>query len=521
MLGIFPAFVLRCQRRETPRMRVSFPLSLKFSLWLVLNLLLLAAIGGAFLVVGNGSSSLDALVRGPSGERVQAAANLIVAELRSAPSQDAAKLLARLDGAAVIDYSIVDNDTGEQIAGRTPASPLPDAVTERLRAGRRGRGPPDPGPPDETPPGSERVLPRGFGDPTPAELSRGRSLLRTTNPISWWLVVRMPPLERDGRPAPVSLLAHTSSLAGIARLLELKPWLYLAGAIFGVSLLFWFPLVHGITRDLRRLSKATEHIAEGKFDTRVPARRRDEIGHLGESVNTMAARLDTLVNGQKRFLGDVAHELGSPLARLQVATEILESRADASLREQVSDVREEVQQMAALVSELLAFTKAGLRARDAELRAVSLGETLAHVLERENARGRVRLDLAPELHAFADRQLLARALANLVRNALRYAADAPAPIAISARRDGSGVRVCVEDEGPGVPAEALARLGEPFYRPESARTRETGGVGLGLAIVRSCVNACGGDVQFSNRSPRGFRAEIRLAAAAAKSLATI
>ena len=74
------------------------------------------------------------------------------------------------------------------------------------------------------------------------------------------------------------------------------------------------------------------------------------------------------------------------------------------------------------------------------------------------------------------------------------------------------VVITVEDDGPGVPPDALSRLGEPFFRPETARTRETGGVGLGLAIVRSGVAACGGQVQFANRTPHGFRAEVRLAA---------
>jgi len=73
--------------------------------------------------------------------------------------------------------------------------------------------------------------------------------------------------------------------------------------------------------------------------------------------------------------------------------------------------------------------------------------------------------------------------------------------------------VQIDDDGPGVPAAALARLGEPFFRPESARARETGGVGLGLTIVRSSVAACGGEVRFANREPHGFRAELRLAAA--------
>ena len=102
-------------------------------------------------------------------------------------------------------------------------------------------------------------------------------------------------------------------------------------------------------------------------------------------------------------------------------------------------------------------------------------------------------------------------LGNLLDNALRYAGDG-GPITVAAKHAGERVVVTVEDCGPGVPSEALARLGEPFYRPDTARARETGGVGLGLAIVRSSVAACGGEVRFANRTPRGFVAEITLAA---------
>jgi two-component system sensor histidine kinase CpxA len=314
-----------------------------------------------------------------------------------------------------------------------------------------------------------------------------------------------------GRPNPGLIVARVDSWWGVMRLLNLQVWCFAAGGVMVFSILFWLPLILSITRALQRLTRATEAIAEGRFDTRVPDNRRDELGHLGTSVNRMAGRLDTLVNGQKRFLGDVAHELGSPLGRLQVATEILETRAGPALREHVADVREEVQLMATLVNELLAFTKAGLRPRDAELSAVALAPLVQETLERERAAERVVATVPPELMAKADAALLARAVGNLVRNALRYTAATDA-IRVTAVRDDSGVSIVVEDEGPGVPPEALARLGEPFYRPENARTRETGGAGLGLAIVRTSVTACGGEVKFSNRNPRGFRAEIRLAA---------
>ena len=87
-----------------------------------------------------------------------------------------------------------------------------------------------------------------------------------------------------------------------------------------------------------------------------------------------------------------------------------------------------------------------------------------------------------------------------------------AQITLEARRDGAAILITLSDDGPGVPPEALSRLGEPFYRPEAARTRETGGAGLGLAIVRSAVVALGGEVEFANRKPHGFVAKLRLSA---------
>jgi len=208
----------------------------------------------------------------------------------------------------------------------------------------------------------------------------------------------------------------------------------------------------------------------------------------------------------------VAHELCSPLARLQLATGILAERTPAELRDTVADVREEVQQMSTLVNELLTFTKAGLQPRQAELTGVPLPALAQDVVSREDATGRVIVDLPTDTVVQADAALLARALANLVRNALRYAGET-GPVRVSAARAGGTVIITVDDEGPGVPPADLDRLGEPLFRPELARTREGGGVGLGLAIVRSSIASCGGEVRFSNRDPRGFRAEIRLPAA--------
>lgn len=489
-------------------MKVSFPLSLKVTVWLLLNLLLLGAAAIAFLVA-QGGLSWDSIVAGAPGQRLHELSAAISGEVAAATTEGRSAVLDRFSQAYHADFLLVRNH-GTVIAG--PALAIPPDVRQRVDEGPLGPPRLLDLPSNDVRPGLRGQRPDGLPRGAPRPGPRGRFLVHTTQPTAWWIGFRVPFPEAGGPPVQATLVVRAHSLWSVILLLNLETWLLVGASVLVLSVLFWLPLVRSITRHLRALTAATGQIADGRFETRVPANRRDELGWLGHSVNSMAARLDTLVNGQKRFLADVAHELGSPIARLQVAVEILESRADPRLRDNVADIHEEVQQMAELVGELLAFTKAGMRAREATLIPVSVDAIFAKVLAREDPDKRVAVTAAPSLMAMADEPLLTRAIGNLVRNALRYAGDAGA-ISLSARREHDRVAISIEDEGPGVPAAALERLGEAFYRPESARTRETGGVGLGLAIVRSSVAACEGQVQFANRSPRGFRVEIRLKAA--------
>lgn len=499
-------------------MKGSYPLSFKISLWLLLNLLLLvvAGVGVYWSQFGRG---WDSVLQGAMGDRLQAVADNIMAEgLNGGPTALQAALAAREENTGA-EFFVFRNE-GKQVYGRTVR--LPEKMHNDMTRGPR-RAPPGEGPPGERPPPGKKGYgaydepplgkKSGYGPPNRGPLgsrsTAGRMLVRTEDPAETWIGLRVPLHPEYADPGPGTLVIRAPNLLALLRLFDALPWLGILAGAFALSVLFWLPLIGGITRALSELTRATEAIAEGRFDARVPDTRRDELGHLGQSVNRMASRLETLVNGQKRFLGDVAHELGSPLGRLQVATEILEARATNGLRAYVHDVREEVQQMSILVNELLAFTKAGLRPRTAELAPVELDSLVTETIAREDPKSRVHVELAPGLRVRADRLLLGRAIGNLVRNALRYA-GAEAVVSLRIRQEGRQVFITVEDDGPGVPSEALPRLGEPFFRPESARTRESGGAGLGLAIVKSSVIACGGDVQLANRAPRGFRAEIRL-----------
>lgn len=533
---------------EPSRLRgVRFPLSLKILLWFFLNLAFLGVVGW-IAVRQQLRMGLDSLLGGPVNDRVQAMAAVVAQQLNERPPGRWDQILLNTGNAYHVQVALFRNDGG-RVAGQLELPPEVDTRLREIRPGRQPDGPPPepgPGPRDggpPPPPGAERPIPGAeppFPDGNrpparPAPLAIGGSfpkvMLHTSNPSRYWLIIRMPVVDTSRpRPAPTALVLSTDSLRGGGLLFDYRPWLFGGGAVLLFSALLWLPLVRGITRSLRQMTGAAESIAQGRFDTLVDTPRSDEIGRLGSALNYMSVRLREFFTGQKRFLGDIAHELCSPLARMEMALSILEQRADEKQRDYVTDVRDELRHMSELVNELLSFSKAGVAGQNVQLKAVPLAELTGRVVARETKeRGGVIVDVPGSLAALAEPDLLGRALGNVIRNALRYASPSSAdsdqysyrptvqldgrpagPITVSARDRGERVVLTVTDCGPGVPEDALHRLFDPFFRPESARTRETGGAGLGLAIVKSCVEACGGSVAVRNVKPSGLQVEFEL-----------
>lgn len=486
-------------------MRIRLPLYSRFLIWFLLNLLLLAAVFGTLVIT---EFRFDALMSSFAGERVQQVADVILGEIRTRPRDEWNTTLARFDEAYGIQFAIFD-ERYEHLAGTQLK--IPEALREKARSLFRPGGDDRPGQPGGDP-GGPPVEPRRFGGGRP-DFGPPRSFFRSSDPPGYWAIVRAPlNVSERGRPQMARLIVHSRTLSAGGLFFDFTPWWLAGGAVLVISALWWLPFVGSITRSVRQMTSATEQIAEGRFDVSVNDRRTDELGRLGGAINRMSVRLAGFVTGQKRFLGDIAHELCSPLARMEMALGVMDQRAGDSDREYLNDVREEVRHMSGLVNELLMFSKAGLKPKDAVLAPVNLAAVAQEVIDRESPDSAgVILKVPEHLTAQADSEQLSRALGNLVRNALRYAGSA-GPVTVSAQPEGSRVLLSVADEGPGVPPGDLARLGEPFFRPDFARGRETGGTGLGLAIVRSCTEACGGTVTFQNRQPRGFLAQISLPA---------
>ena len=493
-------------------MKTRFSLSFKITLWFGLNLLLLLVLAGGAVLAGGG---VDGLLRKPVGDRLQQMADVMASELNQSERAVREEIVARYESNYGLRIVIFDLAGGQRFGASIE---LPSSVQEKLRrrTPSRTRPPPreraeDLGPPESHPQANPPPPRRERPPPRVAAAEEERVVVKSAVTGEWWVGARIPLPAQTGDPRrPGILFVVTDSIWSLSGLVDFRPVIWAGAAVALVSILWWTPLLLGITRSLKRLTAATEQIAQGRFETRVATSRSDEIGQLGDSVNRMAGRLDSLVNGQKKFLGDIAHELGSPVARLQVGVGILEDRVPTALIPAVEDVREEVQEMGDLIAELLAFTQAGMRAPGAQLDIVDLREVVDRAVAKEGRGMDVWVELEGNTRVLGDAVLLTRAVGNLIRNVRRHAGEGM-KVEISIDRTlASSVCLVIADHGPGVPPAALARLGEPFYRPEAARTREGGGVGLGLSIVRSAVEAGGGTVKFVNRPKGGFEVRLEL-----------
>jgi two-component system, OmpR family, sensor histidine kinase CpxA len=481
-------------------MKLRLPLLARILLWFFLNLALLAA-GFILLVRSQFVFDRDFLLTAGAVERLQVIGDEIATEMSNHPLEQWKDLLDRYDTTYKVRFHIFSEE-GRPLAGEPGR--LPPEVHERLarRPSPPRRPPPEnmgePGdlPPQDSPP-EQRPSP-----PTRRNFNPPRMLIRAGNPAHYWFIIRAS--------TGVFVVVESETLTGGGLFLDLRPWLV---AVFGAAIfsaLFWVPMVRGITRSIAQMTVATQQIAEGHFDVRVEAHRRDELGTLSQAINSMAQRLDGFVTGQKRFLGDIAHEICSPLARLRVALGILEERVSGSQQPDVSRAAEQADEIAGLVNELLSFSKASLGASHAKLQLVSLRALADAAVRHEvNGDGQVEVKIASDLRVEAEPDLLTRALSNLLRNAIRYAGKA-GPILITAEPRGGQVALAVEDCGPGIPEAELQRIFDPFYRLDASRDRETGGVGLGLAIVKTCVEACQGTVVAANRLPSGLQVTITL-----------
>ena len=272
--------------------------------------------------------------------------------------------------------------------------------------------------------------------------------------------------------------------------------LSLLGIMTAVLLVTWVVLQR-LLAPIRVLSQGVARLGEGRFETLAPRPTRDEFGALTSAFNQMVERLRAMMQARDQLLLDVSHELRSPLTRLKVALALLppderRARMDADVAE-----------MEAMVGELLELE----RLRDGQgvqRTAVDVGGLVADVAQAFEGQA-PGVQIAPHrtITASLDGPRIRMVVRNLVENAVKYSLPDSRPVRIELEGSESAVVIRVRDDGAGIPEPELERIFLPFYRVDRARSRKTGGYGLGLSICQRIAEAHGGSLVAQARSPRG------------------
>lgn len=313
------------------------------------------------------------------------------------------------------------------------------------------------------------------------------------------------------------------------------PYRFLLGGMLETIVLQWFmPALAGallclllarhIASPIRTLQSVVGKIADGDLSVRAsPAigSRRDELADLARDFDRMTDRIQSLLQKQQQLLGDISHELRSPLTRLNVSLELVRrGKPDA-----VDRMQADLDRLNTLIGQILTLTRLQARSGASTESQTGTPVNLRSILESvaEDARFEVEKDgksvvisRADECWLKGDPALLRSCIENVVRNAVHYTKP-QTQVALSLELVSNGshsARILVSDHGDGVPPEALSRMFEPFYRVSEGRGHQTGGTGLGLSIAQRIAFVHGGTIRASNRNTGGLEIEILLPAGA-------
>jgi signal transduction histidine kinase len=294
-------------------------------------------------------------------------------------------------------------------------------------------------------------------------------------------------------------------------------WLPIIAATLA-SLLFAALLAWYFSRPIRALQRAFDAAAAGdlapKFKHATPAPRLvgDELAELGHDFDRMAAQLRTLMEGQRRLLHDVSHELRSPLARLQAAIGLAHQRPDR-LQASLERIERESVRMDRLVGELLTLSRLEAATPLPPTECLDLVEMVDQIADdaRFEAGAQVEVDAPEPVTVRGVPDLLWSAVENIVRNAVKHGAGGRVDVCL--HPDGDLVHIEVLDNGPGIAPEHLGDVFEPFFRSNPTRNN-VDGHGLGLAIAKRVVETHGGRLSAANRAEGGLRVTITLPRAA-------
>lgn len=292
--------------------------------------------------------------------------------------------------------------------------------------------------------------------------------------------------------------------------------LYVLCSLLGLALLAW-PAAWSIAAPVRRLTTAVSRFGAGDLSARVESKRRDELGQLARAFDRMADRTHALLRTERLLVANISHELRTPLARLRLALELIED--DGELQQpDLAAITEDLQELEDIVddvmriSRLTAGKESAATASATPKKPTDFAQFLRATVQRWSRQypSRALHISVPELPAVdMDARLMSRCVINLLQNADRYS-DPHLPILITAWACDRHVLFTVEDRGTGIEAAAIEQVFDPFFRTDQSRSRATGGVGLGLAITKSTVEAHQGTISVTSKVGHGSIFRVRL-----------
>nr|WP_249345157.1 HAMP domain-containing sensor histidine kinase [Corallococcus exiguus] len=364
---------------------------------------------------------------------------------------------------------------------------------------------PDPAPPlrpEELSAVSSRVTRSGPRGPFPgAGSGPGRMLVVSPfpGPIQVYAAVSLPP-----PPPPPDGDRQTAIIVGL---------------VLACTAITSVVFARTLAGPLEKLASAARAFGAGRLDVRAGLRRKDELGLVSEAFDEMAGRITQLLRSQKELLANVSHELRTPLSRIRVALDLAAEGDAQTARELLPDITEDLSELERLVSDVLTTSRLELVTEGASgvpplrLERVDANALLDKAAARfHTARPTHRLEVQvdgtlPALEA--DPVLLRRVLDNLLDNAGKYS-EPGTTVKLHARAAGDGLQVDIQDQGIGIEAQDLSRVGTPFFRTDRSRARTTGGVGLGLALVRRILDAHHGRLTLESQPGQGTTARVVL-----------
>lgn len=483
-------------------------LTSKFVLWSLLNVALLAVVAllaGGWLLLGSGGLFSHALFQGG----VNSAMHVAAACLQYKPVESWSGILAECSKAYNLDFSVNSLDAGDCLPGDDGR--LPEALLEAAQQFPRPQVSVYPTARQNDP------MPVLTSAPDPGFLPSQTALyMHAGDPREYWYARPLFLADQYNHLHYVLLAVASPSFSGNGLYFNVTPILATILAVLLLTFLWWWPFVLHVTKPITAITRTAERIAAGDyafFDGASPRcylapRRQDEIKRLADAVDTMSNQLMRQMFGQRRFIRHIAHELGSPIARVKFGLAVLEAQLDGEHLKRIRMLSKDVGSIATLVEDVLTYLRSEGLPRQPCLSTLRIGGQLEELVAVEGQNAHVELVLPDkELFVLANPDCVQRAVNNVLRNAVLYAGDA-GPVTVSLREEGPEAVVRVVDEGPGVAPQELEHLTEPFFRGAGAQGHP-GGSGLGLSIVRYCMELCGGRLHFANRHPRGLCVSLR------------